>query len=408
MLVLDDLRPVVAAIDALPEGSILACREGNGRGYGDVSHALTTAYAGKVSDVAALLGSSNGEERYPFVANDGLFAGSRTALLALDGAIRAMNGAAAWVDARHDIGWRNQLVFNLALAKLQCGVPLDDAYNVQLHTQDVQPRSEGARLRATWQGRDAHVLHFSGCGRNKYPETRGLFAHQSAALVGAPAGDGYAAFLSALRAWVGRRGLDALAISFYGTSDARSASVRDTTTLPLFALLHYLVRANGCVRIVESGTGRGVSTACLASAVAHREGGRVVTFDPHVLPERAELWATMPQAIRERIDQRRGDGVAGMRALLAAGDRFDAALLDSIHTEAQLLAEFEVARQLVCPGGLILCHDATLAGATVDVALRRIEAMGYGVARLLTAECGIPEDDHLGLAVIENRLREGA
>jgi hypothetical protein len=44
-------------------------------------------------------------------------------------------------------------------------------------------------------------------------------------------------------------------------------------------------------------------------------------------------------------------------------------------------------------------------GGTVAAALRRIEAAGYNVVRLWTAEAGEPEDDRLGLAIIDNRRR---
>ncbi len=84
---------------------------------------------------------------------------------------------------------------------------------------------------------------------------------------------------------------------------------------------------------------------------------------------------------------------------------YEAALLDSLHTEERVWAEFQLAAQLVCPGGLILIHDALYAGGTVPGALRRIEAAGYNVVRLWAAEGGTAEDDHLGLAVVENRLR---
>ena len=108
---------------------------------------------------------------YPLVVNDGLFAGSRTALLALDDAVSRMRDPAGWVGERHDIPYRNR----------------------------------------------------------------------------------------------------------YGTTDGKTAHVRDPSVLPLLALLHYIVRANGCIRVLETGTAKGVSAACLASAVAFRQGGRVVT-----------------------------------------------------------------------------------------------------------------------------------
>src|SRR5208337_4051118 len=54
MLVLRDLGPIFGAIDACPEGSILACREGNGQGFSNLAHALKTAYGGRDSDVARM------------------------------------------------------------------------------------------------------------------------------------------------------------------------------------------------------------------------------------------------------------------------------------------------------------------------------------------------------------------
>src|SRR5205807_4346186 len=44
MLVLYDLNPIFSAIEACPGGSILACREGNGKGFRNLEHVLCTAY----------------------------------------------------------------------------------------------------------------------------------------------------------------------------------------------------------------------------------------------------------------------------------------------------------------------------------------------------------------------------
>ncbi len=407
MLVLGDLRPVFGALEACTEGTILACREANGPAFSNLEQALCSVYGGRASDLAKLVGQNlDGEGAYPLVVNDGLFAAGKTALLALDGLIRGWPRAPAWVDERHDIWWRNQFVFNLALAHLRCGVELDPVYNVQLNSQDVELNYTDGRARALWRGRRARVLHFNGLGRNKCAESRGGFARVAEPLVArGGGGDNYAAFLEALRAWIGRFGMGALAWSFYGTTDASGARVGDSSTLPLFAMLHYLVRANGCVRVLETGTARGVSAACLASAVAHRHGGRVVTFDPADYPLREELWAALPDEMRACLDFRCTGSLEGMAACIEAGESFDAALLDSLHEEEHVWAEFQLASQLVCPGGLILIHDVLTLNSTVEPALRRIEAAGYGVTRLLTAESGEAEDDRLGLALIENRRK---
>ena len=82
--------------------------------------------------------------------------------------------AVVWVDGT--LGACLVLLKNLALARLHCGVELDSAYNIQLHVQDAPITQRGARLEATWHGRQARVLHFSGGGRRKYPAWRGLYA----------------------------------------------------------------------------------------------------------------------------------------------------------------------------------------------------------------------------------------
>ncbi len=406
MLVVGDLRPVFAALDACPPGSILACREANGEGETTLLKALGEVYAGKPADIARITGGARGEGHYPLVVNDGLYAANREALLALDEVIRGWEGARAWVDEREDVWWRNQFVFNLALARLRCGVEMSGVYNVQLNSQDVEASMHEGRARAIWRGREARVLHFNGAGRSKYPELRGRYAAAVEPLRGGGE-DAYAVFLEALRGWLGPRGLDALAWSFYGSTDTRSARVADPSTLPLLALLHYLVRSQGCVRVLETGTARGVSAACLASAVAHRDGGRVVTFDPSPHTDAEELWAALPDRMRGCIEHRAEDSLSGLKAAHDAGERYEAALLDTLHTEEHVWAEFQLASRLVCRGGLILIHDVTFAYGTVEAALRRIERAGYGVARLWTAEGGVPEDDHLGLALIENRRRVG-
>jgi hypothetical protein len=176
MLILGDLRPVFATLEATPAGSILACWEANTRAFPNVASAMHHVYFGHHGDLPRILGRVGEEGSYPLVVNDGFFCGRKAALLALDGAIRSMPGAVSWVEEkRHQCWWRNQFIFNLALASLRCGVAVDDAFNLQLHTNDPHVRVENGRVKARWQGRDVRVLHFCGGGRRKFPECKDIY-----------------------------------------------------------------------------------------------------------------------------------------------------------------------------------------------------------------------------------------
>jgi len=403
ILVLGDLNPIFAALDACSENAILVCREQNSVSFRDLDDVFRRLYRGEAAESAALL---DGIAHYPFVVNDGVFAGSRAALLSLDGQLSAMHALRAWMDACPGF-MRSQMLFNAAIAKSNCGVELDPVYNLQLNRRDVKVEKAGGRFHVAWEGKPIRVLHFNGDGRNKLAEMRGCYARVPDPLEGPAHPDFYAAFLSALRSWIGTHGLRAMAWSFYGTVGVHSARVADTA-MPLLALLHYLVRSNGCIRVLETGTARGVSSACLGSAVAHREGAKVVTLDPWESEERIELWACMPEPIRACLEARVTGSLEGMAEAIERGENYHAALLDSLHTAEHVWAEFELARQLVSPGGLILVHDARCSEGTVEGALSRIQSAGYGVVRLWTADDGCAEDARLGLAVIENRRRGGS
>lgn len=220
-------------------------------------------------------------------------------------------------------------------------------------------------------------------------------------------GDGvshYQDFLTALCAWQSCQGGNALAMSFYGRQDGVTAR-EPSPDYPLFGALHYLIRSHGCARVIETGTARGVSAACLASAVMGREDAHVVTLDIAVHPARASLWAALPAPMRDVIEPWGIDSLTYMQQDVNAGAWYHAALLDSSHDGAHVYNEFQLARRLVRPGGPILIHDAIFPSGTVGEALARIRADGYDVVELWTAESGEREDDGLGLAVIVNRGR---
>jgi hypothetical protein len=180
-LVLGDLRPLFNSLEALPDDRVLVAKDSFMRS-GTLGDQLTRHYAGKATDLGLLLGTAENEAGYPFVVNDGVFAGSRRALLSVESILRSLPGAAAWTDQLHDHGWRNQFLFNLVLARLNCGVELDGIFNVQMHMNDVQwEKDVNGGVHAVWRGRPCRILHFCGWGRDKNVDWRRQAAQNCAA-----------------------------------------------------------------------------------------------------------------------------------------------------------------------------------------------------------------------------------
>lgn len=175
MLVLGSVAPIFQTLNVAPIGSILACREANYTGGYKLGDALLYTYFGRSNDLSKILGKVNGEAEYPLVVNDGLFAGTGPALRAMDGVIRAMPHAVNWIDEQGHARWRNQFIFNLALARLNCSVEVDDTFNVQLHTGEVDVHTENGGLQVLWRGRPVKIIHFCGIGKQKYPQLQRLY-----------------------------------------------------------------------------------------------------------------------------------------------------------------------------------------------------------------------------------------
>jgi hypothetical protein len=174
-VVLGGLRSLFTALEVCRPGAVMTCADQNQRFYRNLGEALHGVYQGSQADIEQFLGESLREHETELVANDGLFVAGRNAMLALDSAIRSMPGAPEWVDVN---SLRNQFLFNLAIARMHCGVQLDDQYNLQLHAQDVDLAWRGGRVEASWRGRPVRVLHFNSHGRSKHLEWKRFLTGQ--------------------------------------------------------------------------------------------------------------------------------------------------------------------------------------------------------------------------------------
>ena len=176
MIVLDDLRPVVSAIETSPPGSVHICREA--QWANNISQAIKDLYVGHPHELEQLLTKLDPpESEYPLVVNDGFFAASNAALASIDSTIRGFSGHIAWVDdVRSHCPWRNQFIFNLAIAQTKSGLELHSRYNVQLNVQKASFHETESGLHATmFSGSRAAVVHFNGRSREYHSEWQGIY-----------------------------------------------------------------------------------------------------------------------------------------------------------------------------------------------------------------------------------------
>ncbi len=159
-IVTSSLRCVFDSLDVLPNGSVLVCRDANSYICNCLEDAFVHFYFGNSLDLNEVFNASDDERRYKLVVNDGVFAAKREPLLAIDATIRSLHYAPDWVDGDASVPWRNQFVFNFALARLDCAVSMNVSFNSQFHSNHAVKCEDGSIVPSLDE--IARVLHFSG------------------------------------------------------------------------------------------------------------------------------------------------------------------------------------------------------------------------------------------------------
>ncbi len=107
--------------------------------------------------------------------------------------------------------------------------------------------------------------------------------------------------------------------------------------------------------VLETGTFKGYSTACIASALVSLGGPRqIVTIDPH--PQDGQIWSGTE--LESVVTQRRQFSQDTYPELLRSRMRFDMLVLDSDHSYETIMTELMLYEPLLKAGGTILLHDS--------------------------------------------------
>lgn len=176
MLVTGDLQPLWAALDAAPLESVLgtrAQRHPHQQTLGDILEALDAA-PDSLSFLAR--GAAAGD---PFAFNGGMLAGSRRAVLGLDGHLRGLAPfSCMWIEGGTAAPWSEEFVTMFAIDRLGMAREVAGAWNRQLYDARLDRwlgvRQDGRRVALAHEGEDAHILHFVGPSRPLFWEVKRL------------------------------------------------------------------------------------------------------------------------------------------------------------------------------------------------------------------------------------------
>ena len=134
-------------------------------------------------------------------------------------------------------------------------------------------------------------------------------------------------------------------------------------------LLHSLVLVQGPMTVLETGTFRGYSTSCIASALKHLGGDRVVyTIDPSPADS---IWVGKGLERNVRTVRAKSQDVVDMFAEVD----LDMLFLDSDHNYDVVIEEIRSYEPRLVVGGLLIMHDVLFFDG-VGAAFRQLADQG--------------------------------
>ena len=165
------------------------------------------------------------------------------------------------------------------------------------------------------------------------------------------------------------------------------------------SLLYSLVRLYQPDVILEIGTFKGYSAICLAQALKDNKKGILITIDP---VQQGIVHQAMKQSgLRRRIRYLVGTSFGIIPFLNLP--KLDIVFIDGNHSYKHCLEDFNLVKNLVVPGGLIVFHDTVALPGPKKVIIEIKEESEFEVVTLPTIT-GIDDE---GEVVLKDNLEKG-
>lgn len=367
LLILKSVSSLFDSLDSAPKDALLICKEQgmpSNITLWDGMFGNQHPYYGAVED-SILFGATPHEYGRCPVVNAGVFACNRRAMLGIENLIRdLMPQSADWERMKPDVRWREQGVFNAALARYGNIQEISPVYNVQLAktTPDIRREAPGA-TKATHQDEAVKILHFNGePGKAAYK----MFSNDYASVASPVFGHG------------------SLGTDFYRFGHAVFRAAFEPSVCNAFdgedsfwqlsGMFHAVYKRmdDAPKRMLDVNT-----FACgLASVLAHfraKNGGTLWGVRRSPYP---------PDMLQHLDNHIAGDIEATLLKWKEAGEKFDVITMDTSINIRHLTVCLQISETMLSESGLIYLHDTCNPACEIEAVMQKCKARGLEVAQV--------------------------
>jgi hypothetical protein len=369
VFVLGSMQPALASLDTVPDGAVLLTRDSGVPHSATLHQALFSEgypYFSQSGD-ESILPMSDAERAYGLVVNTGVIFARSQALLALDEQMRAlMPAAAVWNSNRPAIGWREQGVFNVALARLGNAIELDERYNLQCQVRTPKLRGHMEHTSAEWNGKPVVVLHFNGRkGKELYEsQCKGRFSHVESPRF-AEFGGGPLAKLTRL--------VDRYCSEAGPSAQARMALPHTMQPRAYIQVFKPISSSRfGRVLCVDA------KSALTAAAAALIGASSVKILSENVGDACSQMLATAPE-IASSVETRYGDVPRLLLEEQTGRVKYDLVVIDLCGNTKRALTNLFMAAGVLAKGGTILIHDMCHPECDASAVVSKARSQGWTV-----------------------------